>query len=140
RYAGQGPALYSDWNEFAEYFLRSERASSPVNPANHMLNLLPGIRSAGQGNLQFDLNQFQLHYLESFRLLVVPTSPIAARPPANYQLVRTSRYFQVWRRAAPAAGVVAHLPLGSSPTERSNAYCRGLEARVRRAGAGARVA
>jgi len=140
RYAGQGPALYPDFNEFAEYFLRREQGSSPVDPANLRFDLQPGIASAGQGNQQFDLNQFKLPFLESFRLLVVPTSPIRARPPANYQLVRTSRYFQVWRRTGSPADVIAHLPLGGSPTDRGDGYCHRVERIVRRAGPGARIA
>ena len=47
RYAGQGPALFPGFDEYAEYFLREEQATSTVEPAHGELGLAPGVTEPG---------------------------------------------------------------------------------------------
>jgi hypothetical protein len=71
---------------------------------------------------------------------MISRSPVASRPPANYDLAEQTSEFQVWRRVRPAAEVVTHFPLSGLPTERTNAFCAALGRAVHRAGPGASAA
>jgi hypothetical protein len=140
RYAGQGPTLFPGFDEYAEYFLREEQATSSVNPAHGDFELAPGVVEPGGIGFSFSLNQFRLSYLQKFKLVVEPRNPTGVRAPSNWDLVQRTKYFNVWRRDRPAADVYAHLPLSGLPHERTAAYCRSFLAQVRAAGAGASIA
>ena len=141
RYSGQGPALYPYFDEYAEYFLRSEHGTSLVDPANFTFQVRPTVpQPAGVQSFGWDLNQLVPSYLQSFPLIILPRSPAATRPPSNYDLVEQTPYFEVWRQDRPAATVVAHLPLSSLPHERTPKLCKDLVLKVRKAGPGAQVA
>jgi hypothetical protein len=61
-----------------------------------------------------DIDNFQLDAVLVYRTLVLRRSPVASRPPADYQLVESGRYYEVWQRPDTAAtSIVEHLPLGS---------------------------
>ncbi len=140
RYAGQGPALFPGFDEYAEYFLREEQATSSVNPAHGDFELAPGVNEPGGIGYAFNLNQFRLSYLQKFKLVVEPRNPTGVRAPSNWDLVQQTSYFNVWRRERPAADVYIHYPLSGLPHERTTEFCSKLVTKVRRAGAGATVA
>jgi hypothetical protein len=142
RYAGQGPALYPAFDEYAEYFLRAEHATDLVNPAYNRFPLATGV-TPGPGGVSFDwdLNQIAPSFVQSFPLIIAPRSPVASRPPSNYDLVQQTPYFDVWRRDRPSATVVDHFPLSSLPYEREQQhFCPSFDADARRAGPHAEVA
>jgi hypothetical protein len=87
-----------------------------------------------------DLNQLELGFVESNPLIVVPRSPVASRPPANFALVDRTPEFDVWRRVRPISEVLFHLPLIGVPTKSTRAICRSLTANIRRGGPAARIA
>jgi len=140
RFAGVGPAFYPAFDEYSEYFLRHEHG--------YDLNIPPGLKvrpgalvlPPGQFAFALDLNQLELSFLQSFRLIVTARSPVASRPPANFERVDQTSEFNVWRRVRPAAEVVTHFPLSGLPAERTPKFCADLRRAVRRAGAGASVA
>jgi hypothetical protein len=140
RFAGVGPAFYPAFDEYSEYFLRREHAYDLVRPPG--LQIRPGAVNLAPGQFAYslDLNQLELSFVQSFPLLVIARSPVATRPPANFDLVARTSEFEVWRRDRPASEVVDHLPLSGSATERTPAYCRALSKQVRQAGAGSSVA
>ncbi len=140
RFSGIGPAFYPAFDEYSEYFLRSEHAYDLVRPPG--LQVRPGAVSLAPGQFaySYDLNQFELSFVERFPLLIVSRSPVASRPPANFALADRTSEFEVWRRVRPASEVIAHLPLSGSPTERTAAYCRVLAKTVRQAAANASLA
>jgi hypothetical protein len=141
RYAKQGPALDPTFDEYAEYFLRSESGSTIVDPANLDFQVRPGVPSPPGGtSFAWDLNQLVPSFVQRFRLIIQPRSPTASRAPSNYDLVERTRYFDVWRRDRPASSVLEHFPLSSLPHERTPALCRLVTGYARRAGAGAEVA
>ncbi len=84
RYAGQGPTLDPYFDEYAEFFLRDEQATSIVDPANFDFEVRPGVAPPGQ-SFGWDLNQLVPAYLQSFPLIVSP----AARPPAARRATTT---------------------------------------------------
>jgi hypothetical protein len=140
RFAGVGPAFYPAFDEYSEYFLRRERG--------YDLNIPPGLKvrpgalvlAPGQFAFALDLNQLELSFVESFPLLVTARSPVASRPPANFDLVDQTADFQVWRRVRPSSEVLTHFPLSGLPNERTSVFCRDLRKAVRSAGMGASIA
>jgi hypothetical protein len=140
RFAGVDRAFFPAFDEYSEYFLRREHVYDLVRPPG--LQIRPGAVNLAPGQFAYslDINQLELSFVQSFPLLVIPRSPEASRPPANFDLVDRTSEFEVWRRVRPASEVVIHFPLSGSPSERTNAFCRGLAANVRQAGAGSSVA
>ncbi len=63
-----------------------------------------------------DIDQFQLDGLLVYRTLVLVHSPSSSRPPSNYQLVWSGKYYDVWQRPVSAtAHILEHVPLGTYP-------------------------
>jgi hypothetical protein len=141
RYAGQGPTLDPYFDEYAEYFLRGEKGSTLVDPANFALAVRAGVPLPPGGQaFAWDLNQLEPSFIQTFHLIIQPRSPAASRPPSNYDLVERTRYFDVWRRDRPSSAVLEHYPLSNLPHERTPALCRVVTQGARRAGPGALIA
>jgi hypothetical protein len=141
RYAGQGPALDPYFDEYAEFFLRGVSGSTSVDPANFAFAVRPGVPVPPGGvSFEWDLNQLVPSFLERFPLVIQPRSPIASRPPSNYDLVERTRFFEVWRRDRPASTVLDHFPLSKLPHERTLQICRLIVRAARDAGRGAQIA
>jgi hypothetical protein len=141
RFKGDGPTLDPTFDEYAEYFLRSESGSALVDPANLSLQVLPGVPAPPGGqSFAWDLNQLVPSFLQGFRLIIQPRNPTASRAPSNYDLVDQTKYFEVWRRDRPSSTVLAHFPLSSLPHERTPAYCKHVLQEVRKAGVGVQIA
>jgi hypothetical protein len=135
RYAGEGPALHPSFDEYAEYLLRDERATSPVNPPAGQFGLLPGVPDGTFFGPEPD--QFDTDFLKRFPLLVLRRNPTASRPPSWFSLVQRTRYYEVWRRTGDPNAVVAHIPLDATADSRDASTCRAV---VRAAREGSRIA
>jgi hypothetical protein len=140
RFAGISPAFYPAFDEYSEYFLRREGAFDLNIPPP--LKVRPGAVTLAPGTFAYayDLNQFELSFVQDFPLLVLARSPVASRPPANFDIVDQTSEFEVWRRVRSASEVVAHLPLSGLPAERTQQFCLLLLHTARRAGPGSLVA
>jgi hypothetical protein len=140
RFAGQGPTLYPAFDEYAEYFLRRENGVDLTRMGS--VPAQPGLNLPGPGNGLFyvNINQFQPTFVQRFNLIVRPVGPIPDRPPANFSLAERTRYFEVWKRNAPASTVAMHASLSGLPNERDKRFCALIAKNVRKAGPGARVA
>ncbi len=139
RYAGQGPALDPYFDEYAEFFLRSEKATSIVDPANFTFQVRPGVAPGGM-SFGWDLNQLVPGYLESFPLIIQPSSPTTSRAPSNYDLIEQTRYFDIWRQTRSSNTIIEHAPLSNLPHERTPQMCHHLAVIARRGGPNAKVA
>jgi hypothetical protein len=122
RFAGKGPALFSEYDEYAGYMLRDARPyaipEQPLvyagPPARHPSGLAdpnhhPSVKSP------LDIDDLEPQYVQSVPTLVLRRSPTVSRPPANFRRVFTGRYYDVWRRErGPGAPEVRdHLALGA---------------------------
>jgi hypothetical protein len=140
RFAGQGPTLTPDFEEYAEYYLRDDDEDSMVNGPR--LELRSGInREAEPGDTwTYDLDEYQLSFVESFRTIVMRSNPLASRPPSNYRLVYLSGYYEVWQRDQPARSVSTLVPVQNTNDQRYAGACASLAAAARKAGPSARIA
>ena len=120
RLAGQGPVLFTEYDEYAKFFLRDSRPlSQPEYPYEYPPGRLnhPSWRVAVTDNPQhpsiktpLDLDALAPSTVQAMPAIVMRRSPTASRPPANFRRTYVGRYYEVWRRQA---GTVArHLPLG----------------------------
>lgn len=132
--AGRGPTLYTEFEEFAKHFLRKDDPTGVGEAYSPGLGAAarPGGPGVGFGRSS-DLDDLSLAYVERFRTIVTRRSPIASRPPANYRLRWSGRWYDVWERTPGRLRVLAHLPLGSWRSPAARPACRDVAALARRA-------
>jgi hypothetical protein len=111
RFAGQGPALYTEFEEFGKHFLRrldptGSNESWQDDPRATLAN-----GAATQFGFPSDIDELAPAYVQRFPLLVLRRSGSASRPPSNYRLVYIGRFYEVWRRSGAAP--LRHLALGT---------------------------
>jgi hypothetical protein len=110
RFAGRGPALFTDYDEYSLYLLRNLDVGGPgfMFPPHSIV--LPD----GQ---PVDLDLIPPAALLPYPLIVIRRDPSAERPAAAYRLLWQGTYYQVWGRrprAAPAA--LAHVAASGTGT------------------------
>jgi hypothetical protein len=110
RFAGKGPTLFTDFDEYALYELRDLDVGGPdfVYPPPAL-----SVAAGGYGN-PVDLDRASPGALLAYHLIVTRRDPSATRPPAAYDLVWQGAYYQVWRRRPGAPAAIAHVPLSGS--------------------------
>jgi hypothetical protein len=114
RFAGRGPALFTDFDEYSMYVLRSLDVGGPdfVYPPAALAST-----SAGYGE-PVDLDAASPEALRAYPLIITRRDPEEPRPPAAYRLLWQGSYYRVWGRAPGAAAALAHIPLTGSPSAR----------------------
>ncbi len=111
RHAGQGPLLYTEFEEFGKHFLRqTDPTGSNESWQAEPRAVLPD-GSPTRFGFSSDIDQLATNYVEHFRLLLLRRSGSASRPPANYKLISIGRFYELWQRSGP--GPVDHLGLGN---------------------------
>ena len=106
RFAGHGPTLFTDFDEYSLYELRDMDVGGPdfVYPP-------PALASAAGGyGDPVDLNKIAPAAFASYPLIVTRRDPTAARPPPAYRLLWQGVYYQVWGRAQGASCEADRLP------------------------------
>ncbi len=131
RYSGEGPAIFTDFDEYSLYQLRDLDIAGPdfrYRPTD-----LHDI-TTGHGH-SVDLERAPPSELLAYPLIITRRDPLAPRPPSAYTMVWQGRYYQVWRRrdGAPAALAVLSTQHGAEPA------CRAIRAIARTAPAGSRL-
>ncbi len=106
RFAGRGPALFTDFDEYSMYALRNLDVGGPdfVYPPPALASM-----SSGYGQ-PVSLARAKPSALRSYPLIVTRRDPAAAPPPSAYRLRWQGSYYRVWERragAAPALRLVA---------------------------------
>jgi len=104
RFAGRGPALFTDYDEYALYSLRDLDVGGPDFMIPPAAIVLPH-------GLPVDLNRIAPTALRSYPLIVTRRNPAAVRPPSAYSLLWQGTYYQVWGRHPNTPAALAHLGL-----------------------------
>jgi hypothetical protein len=108
RFAGRGPALFTDYDEYALYELRNLDVGGP--------GFMFPPRSIAQAEGQpADLDQISPAALRAYPLIVTRRDPAASRPPAAYRLLWQGTYYEVWGRRPGAPAALAHVGLSNAP-------------------------
>jgi hypothetical protein len=102
RFAGRGPALFIDYDEYALYELRDLDVGGPDF-------MFPPRGIVFPYGLPVDLDLIPPAALRSYPLIVTRRDPVAVRPPAAYHLLWQGTYYQVWGRRPGAPGALAHV-------------------------------
>jgi hypothetical protein len=110
RFAGEGPTLFTDYDEYALYVLRDMDIGAPNFPFQPV-----GLRNVAIAKHPVQLDRLPPQELISYPLIVTRRDPIASRPSSAYTLLWQGSYYQVWGRRPGAATTVAHLGLSGSP-------------------------
>ncbi len=124
-FAGQGPTLLTDFDEWSLYVLRDMDVGGPdfVYPPRAL-----AAAASGYGG-PVDLDRIAPAALRDYPLIVTRRDPTASRPPAAYELVWQRSYYQVWRRRPGAIPARVHVALSGTRA----AQCREI-GRVARMG------
>jgi len=113
RFAGKGPTLFTDFDEYALYELRDLDVGGPNFEYSP-----PALRGVG-ANYRYpvELDRLPSAALRAYPLIVTRRDPSADRPPSAYRLLWQGTYYQVWGRTAGAPPAVADVGLSGSPAE-----------------------
>jgi hypothetical protein len=105
RFAGRGPTLFTDFDEYSMYELRRLDVSGPdfVYPPPALAHL-----AAGYGR-PVELNRASPAALRAYPLIVTRRDPSASPPPAAYRLAWLGRYYELWQRRPGASPALAHV-------------------------------
>jgi hypothetical protein len=117
RFAGRGPTLFTDFDEYSMYVLRDLDVGGPdfVYPPPALASL------AGGYGRPVALDRASPAALRSYPLIVTRRDPSAAPPPAAYRLAWQGAYYQVWARRSDATAALLHAPADES---RAPLLCR----------------
>ena len=113
RFAGKGPTLFADFDEYSLYELRNMDVGGPnfISPPP----ALKGAAGAYRYPVQFD--RLPPAALPSYPLIVTRRDPAADRPPSAYRLLWQGTYYQVWGRRHGAPAAIADAGLSGSVAE-----------------------
>jgi hypothetical protein len=121
RFAGQGPAMLAEFEEYGKHFLRD----LDVNSAYEAYTPLQAQTRTGEPVYArwVDLDGLQLAFVERYPLLIQRRSPVASRPPADFELAFRGHYYDVWRRRGRPR-VIDHLPAGTDRDPTGRVSCK----------------
>jgi hypothetical protein len=120
RFRGQGPTMFTDFDEYALYELRDLDVGGPdfVYPPPALAGVASGYGAP------VDLERASPQALARYPLIISRRDPRRVRPPAAYQLAAQNRYYDVWRRTPGAPAAIAHVALAGDAA----AQCRTIAA------------
>lgn len=131
RFAGLGPTLTPDFDEYTLYLLRDMAPDAPGNARKvQPWTTLDG-QFTGYGHT-YDLDELDPGLVERMRAIVMRRSAFKSRPPGTFALAWKGRDYEVWKHAADAAPAREHLALGAAQQPAAAASCRSVEALVAR--------
>jgi hypothetical protein len=102
RFAGRGPALFTDYDEYSLYLLRDLDVGGPgfMYPPGAV------VQTEGQ---PANLDLIPPAALRAYPLIVTRRDPAAPRPPTAYRLLYQGAYYEVWGRRPGATVALARV-------------------------------
>jgi hypothetical protein len=113
-FASQGPTLTPDFEEYTLYLLRDMQPDAPGLAYSGPFTFVNGV--SGLYGHSYDLDSLVLPSIERFRTIVMRRSPLWSRPPGNFTLEWSGRYYTVWRRVGRSPRAHVGLAGASGPT------------------------
>ncbi len=110
RFAGRGPTLFTDFDEYSMYVLRDLDVGGP----NFIYAPPVFAGTSARYRYPVELDRLPSASLRSYPLIVTRRDPDIARPPASYRLLWQGTYYQVWGRNPAAARSGAAVALSGS--------------------------
>ena len=109
RFAGRGPALFTDFDEYSLYVLRDVGVAGPDF-------IYPPQALAGFTRYRYpvELDRVPPDELRSYPLIITRRDPVEPRPPSEYGLLWRGVYYEVWGRRGGAAAALSDAPLSGS--------------------------
>lgn len=124
-FAGQGPTVMTEYSVYgSRYFLRALGAESVSELRVHLIPTRDG-NQVPRGYAA-DIDLFDPSTIDYFNLLVIRKSPVYSRPPVNFNLAWSGRYYEVWRKMKGVA-VKATLPLGGGFSPGAVPTCQAVD-------------
>jgi hypothetical protein len=109
-FAGRGPTLFTDFDEYSLYQLRNLDVGGP-----NFIYAPPALEhSQGGYRDAVELERVPPADLRSYPLIVTRRDPSASRPPSSYRLLWEGAYYQVWGRQPGAPSAIADVRLSGS--------------------------
>jgi hypothetical protein len=104
RFAGRGPVLFDDFDEYSMYVLRDLDVGGPdfVYPPPAQAAL------AGGYGLPVRLDRARPASLAAYPLIVTRHDPSASPPPTAYRVAFQGAYYEVWSRRVGAVPALLH--------------------------------
>lgn len=117
RFARRGPALATDFDEYALYQLRDLHLGGPdfAFPPPALAGLAGGYGQPVQ------LDRAAPGALGPYPLIIIRRDPAASPPPAAYRLLWLGRYYEVWGRSPGVPTAVSHLAPAADPASQCRA-------------------
>jgi hypothetical protein len=113
RYAGGGPTLFTDFDEYALYELRDLDVGGP-----DFIYSPPALAGADGGYRDpVEPDRLPPGALRSYRLVVSRRDPAAPRPPSAYAPLWRGTYYEVWGRRPGAPAAIAAVRLSGTPAQ-----------------------
>ena len=98
RYAGDGPAYVSDFDEMALYFLRDLAPEGPGYAHRTARSLFLNYQQLPHYGDSYDTDQIPWPSMRQFTLVVRRRGPYSSSLPSGYERVFSGAYYEVWRR------------------------------------------
>jgi hypothetical protein len=110
RFAGRGPTLFTDYDEYSLYVLHDMDIGAP-----NFQNPPPTLMATAAYLHPVRLDRAPPQALLGYPLIVTRRDPTASRPASAYSLLWQGSYYQVWGRQPRAPAAIAHVALAGSP-------------------------
>ena len=131
-----GPTLMLEYSPYgSRHFLRNLTTESAGELRRNLIPLKSG-QGVEKGN-SADIDEFPLTSINPYKTLVLQRSPSASRPPSNYRLAYSKRFYEVWQQDIAAKNITEHISFGNISTAGEVPSCSRLKTIAERAGTGA---
>ena len=110
-FAGRGPTLFTDFDEYSLYELRDLDVGGP-NFIYRPPALAP---TEASYRSPVDFDHLPPAALRAYPLIVTRRDPSSKRPPSAYRLLWQGVYYEVWRRQRGAPAAIDDIPLSGPP-------------------------